>query len=24
VVKVTVELGHADSELQPPSVTVKW
>jgi YbbR domain-containing protein len=24
VIKVTVELGHADSELQPPSVTVKW
>lgn len=24
VVKVTVELGHAESELQPPSVTVKW
>jgi YbbR domain-containing protein len=24
VVKVTVELGHADAELQPPSVTVKW
>jgi YbbR domain-containing protein len=24
VIKVTVELGHADAELQPPSVTVKW
>jgi YbbR domain-containing protein len=24
VIKVTVELGHAESELQPPSVTVKW
>jgi YbbR domain-containing protein len=24
VVKVSVELGHAESELQPPSVTVKW
>jgi len=24
VIKVTVELAHADSELQPPSVTVKW
>jgi len=23
-VKVTVELAHADAELQPPSVTVKW
>jgi hypothetical protein len=24
VIKVTVELGHAEAELQPPSVTVKW
>ena len=24
VLKVTVELGHAEAELQPPSVTVKW
>ena len=24
VVKLTVELGHAEAELQPPSVTVKW
>ena len=24
VVKITVELGHADSDIQPPSVTVKW
>ncbi len=23
-IRVTVELGHADAELQPPSVTVKW
>jgi len=23
-IKVTVELAHADAELQPPSVTVKW
>lgn len=24
VIKVTVELAHAEAELQPPSVTVKW
>src|SRR5450432_1722762 len=24
VIKLSVELGHAESELQPPSVTVKW
>jgi len=24
VIKLTVELGHAEAEVQPPSVTVKW
>ena len=24
IVKVTVDLGHAEAEVQPPSVTVKW